>query len=84
MTETDRTDRNKRRIPLSYIPIGLLIILLAAFIFYRVNSRSRLEAKLDEIRAAGYPATLEELDKWYSIPDGVPNAADVILDAVSY
>jgi hypothetical protein len=39
---------------------------------------------MDAIRAAGYPVTCAELDKWYSIPNDVENAAEVILDATLY
>ena len=40
----------------------------------------RIAAELDAIRAAGYPTTPEELDKWLAHPKG-PNAADVYLKA---
>ena len=43
----------------------------------------QIEAKLDEIRKAGYPVTLEELDKWYALPSFGPNAADTFVDAFS-
>ena len=35
-----------------------------------------MEQKLAEIRADGYPATLEELNQWYPQPEG-KNAADL-------
>ena len=40
----------------------------------------RVAAELDSIRLAGYPTTLEELDKWIAHPKG-PNAADAYLKA---
>jgi hypothetical protein len=64
----------------------LLLLLLAAaavFILYRFHLKKEIRQRIEVIRSAGYPVTCEELDKWYAIPDGVENAAYVILDAAS-
>jgi hypothetical protein len=42
------------------------------------------QARIDTIRAAGYPVTCAELDQWYKIPPNVENAAYTIIDAFSY
>jgi hypothetical protein len=42
----------------------------------------KLNARIEAIRAAGYPATCAELDAWYTIPDDAENAAYTILDAL--
>jgi hypothetical protein len=49
-----------------------------------MRQTDRIEAKLDEIRRAGYPVTLEKLNEWYPAPPpGEANAADVLLTAFS-
>ncbi|MCF6177595.1 MAG: hypothetical protein L3J71_17710 [Victivallaceae bacterium] len=49
-----------------------VLVLLCAFglMTFRIVLNSQLNAKLDEICAAGYPATLEELNDYYpAVPD---------------
>ena len=63
--------------------IGLLLVagfvgLVAAFV---LNGKNGLEEEIAAIRAAGYPTNFEEQGKYYSIPEGVPNAADVYTKA---
>lgn len=62
----------------------LLLVVGCAFAIFRLTLRSKLNARIDAIRAAGYPATCAELDKWYTIPEDAENAADTIIDAFSY
>jgi len=64
--------------------IVLLVVAVAAFLFWRRHLKSELQARLDELKAAGYPVTCKELDAWYSIPAGAENAAYPILDAAGY
>jgi len=72
----------KRRI--AYLLIVLLVAAVAAFVFWRRHLKSEFQARLDELKAAGYPVTCKELDAWYSIPAGAENAAYPILDAAGY
>ena len=64
--------------------IVLLVAAGCAFAIFRLSLRSKLNARIEAIRAAGYPVTLEELDKWYAIPDNVENAAYTIEEAFSF
>jgi len=83
--ETSRAVSGKRRkLKISHIFLLLLLIAAATFTLYRLNLKRKLRSRIEAIRAAGYPVTCEELDKWYSIPEGVENAAYFILDAVEY
>ncbi|MHC4203986.1 MAG: hypothetical protein ACYSTT_05000, partial [Planctomycetota bacterium] len=52
-----------------------------AFVLFRLRLKSKLRARIEAIRAAGYPVTCAELDKWYTIPENVENAAHTIIDA---
>ncbi len=63
--------------------VFVLVLIVSLFLFLRLRQKYVLNKKLNEIRAAGYPATCEELDQWYSIPPNAENAADTILDAIA-
>ncbi len=67
-----------------YILAALVVIGLAGFVLYRLHLQSELRARLDAIRAAGYPVTFEELDQWYALPEGGENAANTLLQAFGY
>jgi len=62
----------------------LLVTIIAAFVVFRLILRSKLNARLDAIAAAGYPVTCAELDDWYAIPESAENAADTIRDSFSH
>ena len=66
-----------------FIVLCVLVLIVALFLLFRLSQKFALDKKLDEIRAAGYPATCKELNEWYSIPKDVNNAADTILDALA-
>ncbi|MBN2588399.1 MAG: hypothetical protein JXA96_00935 [Sedimentisphaerales bacterium] len=64
--------------------ILFLFLLGGIIVHFRSSTKSKLRLKIDALRAKGYTVLLEELNQSYSIPDNVENAADFILDAVSY
>ena len=66
------------------ILIALLVIIIAGFVVFRLVLKSKLNARLDAIRAAGYPVTCAELDAWYTIPESVENAANTVMDSFSH
>jgi len=50
-----------------WLAIVVLLLVLASSVYrYRLNRQ--IDAKLAAIRAAGYPVTWEELDRWYTRP----------------
>jgi hypothetical protein len=61
----------------------VLVVIIACFVVFRLVLRSKLHARLNAIRAAGYPATCAELDAWYTIPESAENAADIFIDSFS-
>jgi len=69
---------------LLYILAALVVIGLAGFVLYRLHLQSELRARLDAIRAAGYPVTFQELNQWYALPEGGENAANTLLRAFGY
>ncbi len=64
-------------IPISLTALYIIFVLLIPVRLYLIH---RVAQELDRIRAEGYPATLEELDRWHTIPEG-PNAAHAYMNA---
>jgi hypothetical protein len=64
-----------------HVIVGLLTVLVVMFILFRMFGHSSLQRKIEELRAKGYPTSLEELEKFNQIPEGVPNAADIYIKA---
>jgi len=64
--------------------VGTLLVLLATPLViwwgWTMSLRSEIRDRLDAIRAAGEPVTLEELDAWYVVPEG-ENAAEYYIAA---
>lgn len=84
MDENKTAPRKRRKLKISNVLIILLLICIGSFALFRLSLRYKLQARIDAIRAAGYPVTCAELDKWYTIPENVENAAYTIIDAFSY
>ena len=76
--------KKRRKIKVSHVLIALLLAAVAAFAIFRLNTRFKLKARIDAIRAAGYPVTCDELDQWYKIPRDAENAAYTLEEAFSY
>lgn len=81
MSDNERVVKNRRRIKISHVLLVLLLAGIALFAIFRIRTKFRLKERIDAIRAAGYPATCVELDRWYSIPRDVENAAYTCEDA---
>jgi len=62
---------------------GIVVLLLLLFLLFRVTGILKLKKQIETLRTKGYPVSLEELDRWYNIPDGAANAADAYLTAFS-
>ena len=84
MNEHQRITKKRRRIRFSHVLIALLLVGIVAFAVFRINTKFKLRARIDAVRAAGYPVTCAELDQWYSIPADAENAAYTMEDAFSF
>ena len=73
----------ERRFKLRYIFIALLFVLMVWFGIFRWHAHNRLDQRIDDLRAQGYPMSLMELDKWYTdtMPPDADNAAPYYQDA---
>jgi hypothetical protein len=81
MNEKETAPGKRFRLKFSHVLIMLFLAGIGAFVLFRLRLKSKLQARIDAIRAAGYPVTCAELDKWYTIPENVENAAHTIIDA---
>jgi hypothetical protein len=53
-----------------FIVVALLLVLLAVVLWSLPNSSSKIQARLDAIKKAGYPITAQDLDRMYPpLPD---------------
>jgi hypothetical protein len=84
MDENEITPRKHRRLRVSHVLIILLLICIGLYVYHRLNQKSELQARIDAIRAAGYPTNCAELDEWYKIPPNVENAAYTVEEALSF
>ena len=85
----ENVKRRRRPMPWSRRRLTLLLVLAAAMTLpvllagvYRHKANQRLEAKFEAIRAAGYPATKEDLEAWYPAPVEEENAGPVVEQAM--
>jgi hypothetical protein len=62
---------------------GVVVILLLLFVLFRISGSLKLKKRLQAMKNEGYPVTLEDLERLYSLPAGAQNAADVYLAAFS-
>ena len=81
MDDSETAHKRGRKLKVSHILIVLLLIAVCAFVVFRLSVRSKLRARIETIRAAGYPVTLAELNEWYTIPEDAENAADTLIEA---
>lgn len=84
MTEPAEIALKRRKTKLWHIALLLLGVLAVAFGVFRIVVLAKLRARIDGMRAAGYPVTFEELDDWYEVPTFGANAADYITTAFTY
>jgi hypothetical protein len=84
MAEQESAEKPRRKRKVLRALVVLLVILIAGFAVFRLVLKSKLNARLDAIRADGYPATCAELDAWYTIPESAENAAEVFIDSFSH
>ncbi len=84
MDEQNNAEKPRRKRKVLHTLLIVLVIIIAGFAVFRLVLRSKLNARLDAIRADGYPATCAELDAWYTIPESAENAADTFIDSFSH
>ena len=72
---------NKR---VTVVLVSIFVPLFAVIFLFRTVCAVSFYGKLKNITAGGQPATFGELNELYSIPDGVENAADVIIESFDH
>lgn len=82
--EPNGSRERRRGLRLWHIPVGLLLLFAAAALMMRSYWRAQLNERIEAIRAAGDPVTLEELEASYEWPQSGDNAANWILGVEGY
>jgi len=73
-----------KRFKIRHILLGLFALLLVWLVLFRIFAYVELSRRVRDLRAQGYPLSLEELNETYTLPPGADNAADFYLTAFSY
>jgi len=63
--------------------VSIVVLLFSPFLLFRAVNRAKFNRKVAELKAAGQPVSMDDLEAAYVLPDGVENAADVYLQAFS-
>jgi hypothetical protein len=73
----------KRKILRRLLLMGLIVMLIggAWHARFRWGVNRRLTQQLQWLESRGYPVTPEQLNDWYSLPEGAGNAADYYMEA---
>jgi hypothetical protein len=61
--------------------VSILVLLFSPFVMFRAVNRAAFERKVAELKAAGQPVSMDDLEAAYVLPEGVENAADVYQKA---
>jgi hypothetical protein len=81
--EMNRHQRRQFKLRLWHISIGLVCLAVAGLLLMRWHWRAQFQRRIEAIRAAGFPVTLQELDAWYPWPASGENAASWITGAAT-
>jgi len=73
--------RSRRRLKTWQVIVALPLFLL---LLLHISGSYKVRKRVQALSAQGYPVTIKELEDSYTIPDGVPNAADIYLAAFSH
>lgn len=73
--------KKKRKWLLWTMILSILLFLLSPFMVYRARNAAAFRSRVRALAEAGYPTSLDDLEKDYVLPEGAENAADVYLEA---
>ncbi len=64
-----------------WIAAGVVLLAAILIALMWLNGHWKLRRKIEQLRAKGYPMSIEELDQRRKLPEGTPNAADLYQKA---
>ena len=64
-----------------WIAAGIVALVAAVIAILWLNGQHRLQRKIEQLHAKGFPITFEEIEQKRKLPDGTPNAADLYQKA---
>jgi hypothetical protein len=80
-TAGDLTSRRRCGVRIWHVAFALPLCCVALVLSLRWHARHEFYKRIEAIRAAGYPATPQELEAWYKYPQSGVNAARWIMGA---
>lgn len=66
-----------------WLSIVIVSVLVCAHLMSRFFLQSEFNRRVETLAKEGFPVSLDELEKTYVLPEGVPNAADIYIQAFS-
>lgn len=73
--------KKKRKWVLWTTILSILVFLISPFILYRARNSAAFSSRVNALADAGYPTSLDDLEKAYVLPEGAQNAADLYIEA---
>jgi hypothetical protein len=61
--------------------VSIVALLISPMLIFREVNRAAFNRKVAELKASGYPVSLDDLEAAYVLPEGAENAADVYMKA---
>lgn len=61
------------------VPIGIVLLVFAAFLIWRMRAWTEIQRLEEEITAKGQPINVQEVDAAYRIPEGVEDKTELFL-----
>jgi hypothetical protein len=60
----------------------VLAVIVGTWVGLRLHWKAQIRREVAAIKASGWPVTMVEVDRSYTVPEGVANAADIYLEAL--
>lgn len=79
--DSDEPKKPKRSHRGWWIAAGIVVLVASIVALLWLNGERRLQRKIQELHAKGFPITFEEIEQKRRLPEGTPNAADLYQKA---
>ncbi|MCK4999361.1 MAG: hypothetical protein KAS23_07495 [Anaerohalosphaera sp.] len=63
---------------------AVIITPIAMLMLYKMSCQSEFDRRVEALRVEGFPVSLDDLEKTYTLPEDTENAADTYIEAFSH